>query len=55
MAVKMDPFILLFPGRCVVCDEIVNRPGGHVCDSCKTRPVPAELMFIVCDLLETAA
>ena len=37
MAVKMDPFIRLFPGRCVVCDEIVNRPGEHVCDSCKKR------------------
>lgn len=37
MAVRWNPLNYLFPGRCVVCDEIVDRPGKHVCENCNGK------------------
>ncbi len=37
MAVKIGLLDLLYPGRCVVCDEITDAPGKFVCGKCSGR------------------
>ena len=37
MAVKINPFELLFPRHCAVCDEVVDRLGEQLCDKCKGK------------------
>ncbi len=37
MRVKEKILDLLFPKRCVVCDEIVDRPGEAVCSKCQNK------------------
>lgn len=37
--IKCDPLDYLFPSRCVVCDEVTDRPGEHVCGKCRGRIV----------------
>lgn len=37
MAVKIGLLDLLYPGRCVVCDEIADRPGEFVCGKCRDK------------------
>ena len=37
MAVKIRLLDLIYPRRCVVCDEIVDRPGSSVCSNCSDK------------------
>ncbi len=36
---KWNPLDYLFPSRCVVCDDVTDRPGDHVCDKCRHQIV----------------
>ena len=37
MAVKIRLLDLIYPRRCVVCDEIVDRTGASVCSNCRNK------------------
>ena len=37
MAIKKSVFDLLFPRRCVVCNEITDRLGESVCSNCRDK------------------
>ncbi|MDO4463421.1 MAG: ComF family protein [Bacillota bacterium] len=37
MGEKVNLLNYLFPGRCVVCDALVDQPEEHICDSCKGK------------------
>jgi len=39
MGIRKNPLDYLFPARCVVCDEISDRPGERVCSKCRTKIV----------------
>ena len=39
MRISGNPLDYLFPARCVVCDEISDRPGERVCSDCRKRIV----------------
>mgnify|MGYP002509640657 CR=1 FL=1 len=39
MKLKDKILDLLFPRRCAVCDEIVDRPGEAVCSGCRSKIV----------------
>ena len=38
-AIKINPLDYLFPSRCVVCDEVTDRPGEGICEKCRGRIV----------------
>ena len=39
MAVSLSPWELLFPARCVVCDDLTDQPKEQICNNCKGKIV----------------
>ena len=37
--IKINPLDYLFPSRCVVCDEVTDRPGEGLCERCRDKIV----------------
>lgn len=35
--IRINPLDYLFPSRCIVCDEVTDRPGAGVCDKCRDK------------------